>query len=416
MGTSTSGGIPIRLVQRNGDLINLHCTDYNFSINRSVAAIPVPALGERIGVDMNTVSVDIRMNCVLTDDDCSGTAKAPSAAGAAIDFSVASVFEATGDEDATDGFMLDDGGPVTIANLNGKSFSIRTTHQVTQSIVPITVLFDTSVLPAASSAATTILTVGLSGVADSGAALATAVHTAFTAHLGAFVPDLTSAAGSTDFSDAFTVGALTTGKNEGFGNCLITLTQTETGLNGNSGTPLFWTDEDEEKLLVPSWETFNGGSSTHSCKSAGDKMQDLIANVANSNIGGALGGAFNVFKGETDKGGFDADVNLSLRGAQDDYIVGLQLPYSSLLHSTTGTDLLPLGYAARNFLIVTGITSPDNQNATGNVNPASTIFDSRDMLTGIRGTIVQCNFSYNGAETTYSAELTFQPIDLIMGL
>ena len=415
MGTSMSGGLPIRLVQRNGDLINLQCTDYSFSVQRGVTAIPVPALGERIGADMNLVTVDMNFNCVLTDDDCSGTAKAPRAAGATIDFSTVAVFEATGDEDATDAFMDDDGGSVTCAQLNGKTFSIKTTHQVTDSLAPITVKFDTSIAPAASNAGTTILTVGLNGVADTGAALATALHTAFTAHVGTFVPAVTAAGGNT-FSSAFTVNAATTGKNTGFGNCSITFTQKEAGLNGNSGTPSFWTDEDNDSLDIPAHQTMSGGSSTHSCKSAGDKMQDLIANVANTNVGGALGSAFNVLGGKTDKGGFDVDLQMDLRGAGDDYIVGIQIPYNSLLHADVGTDLLPTGYGTRNFLLVTGITSPDSQNAAGNVNPASTTFDSRDMLTGIRGTVTSCNFKYDAGNTVYSAEIAFQPIDLIVGL
>ena len=419
MGTSTAGGVPIRLVRRDGDLINLNCTDFTFGVQRSVPAIPVPAFGERIGADMNVVSVDIRLNCVLTDDDCSGAAQFPKkAASAFLDFSATSVFEATDDEDASDAWMLDDGSTgsgVTIANLNGKSFSIRTTHQVTQSIAPITVLFDTSVLPAASSAATTILTVGLSAVADSGSALATALHTAFTAHAGAFVPDVTST-GGTSFTDAFTVGTPTTGKNTDFGNCRIDLTQRETGANGNSSTPKFWTDEDNNRLPSPSFSSFAKGTNTHSCKSAGDKMQDLIASVSNTNIGGAIGGAFNL-SGKTKDRMTDMDIGLTFRGAADDYIVGLQLPYNSLLHADTdpGTSL-PLGYGTRNFLIVTGITNPDDQNAVGNTNTASVVFDSRDIKTGIRGTVTQCNFSYAGAETVYSAELTFQPIDLIVGL
>ena len=416
MGTSTSGGLPIRLVQRNGDLIQLHCTDYNFAVQRAVPAIPVPALAERIGADLNLVNVDMRLNCILTDDDCGGTAKAPSAAGAALDFSAAAAFEAIDDEDPSDAFMLDDEGPVTIASLNNKSFTIRTTHQVTQGLAPITVLFYDSGGPTNHTAAGTTLQVDLFGVADSGSALAAAVHLAFVGHGGAFVPDITSTPGSTAFSNGFTIGALTVGKNEGFGDCLISLTQREAGLNGNSGTPFFWTDEDEEQVIPPSLQTFGGGTSTHSCKSAGDKMQDLIANVANSNVGGALGNAFNVFGGKTDRSGWEDKISVNLRGAQDDYIIGLQIPYNSLLHADTGTDLLPLGYGTRNFILVTGITSPDSQNAAGNVNPASVVFDSRDMLTGIRGTVTQCNFSYNASETTYAAELSFQPIDLIVGL
>ena len=415
MGTSTSGGLPIRLVRRDGDLINLHCMDYSFSMNRAVAAIPVPALGERIGADMNLVSIDMNFNCILTDDDCSGTAKAPKAASATIDFSSLAVFEANEDGDAAEGFMDDDDGDVTCADLNGKTFSIKTTHQVTASLAPITVKFDTSIAPAASNAGATILTVGLNGVADTGDALAAALHTAFTAHVGNFAPAITSTGGTT-FSSAFTVNAPVPGKNTTFDDCSITFTQKEAGYNGNSGTPLFWTDADNNNADIPAHQQMSKGSSTHSCKSAGDKMQDLIANVANTNVGGALGSAFNIFGGKTDKGGWDHDIQMDLRGAGDDYIVGVQIPYNSLLHADVGTDLLPSGYGTRNFLLVTGITSPDSQNAAGNVNPASTTFDSRDMLTGIRGTVTSCNFKYNASETTYAAEIAFQPIDLIVGL
>jgi len=413
MGTSTSGGLPIRLVQRNGDLINLHCMDYSFSVQRAVAAIPVPALGERIGADMNLVSIDMNFNCVLTDDDCAGTGKSPQSASATIDFSALAIFEATDDEDASDAFMDDDGGDATITTLHNKTFSIKTTHQVEYALHPITVKFDNTT--AAHTASGTTLTVGINAAANEGEVIAARVHTAFTAHAGNFSPAVT-AAGGTTFSSAFTVAAVAVGKNTTLGDCLVSITQTEAGLLGNSGTPAFWTDSDNDSVDMPAHQVMGGGSSTHSCKSAGDKMQDLIANTANTNVGGVLGSAFNIMGGKTDKGGFSTNFQLDLRGAGDDYIVGVQIPYNSLLHADVGVDLLPSGYGTRNFLLVTGITSPDSQNAAGNVNPASTKFDSRDMLTGIRGTVTSCNFKYNAAETTYAAEIAFQPIDLIVGL
>ena len=418
MGSSMSGGLPIRLVQRNGDLINLHCMDYSFSVQRAVAAIPVPALAERIGADMNLVSIDMNFNCILVDDDCSGPGATDpqEKAIASIDFSNPAIFTATEDKQHPEGYMTNDGGDVTSASLNGKTFSIRTTHQVTNSLAPITVKFDSTT--AAHTASGTTLTVGVSGAADNGATIATRLHTAFTAHGGTFTPDLTSTGGSNTFSDAFTVAALAEGKYKLHGNCKIGLTQKEAGYNGNSGTPFFWTDAADNSVDLPAFQPFSGGASTHSCRSAGDKMQDLIANTANTNVGGAIGSAFNL-GGKTGKGSWDKmnlDIQLDLRGAGDDYIVGVQIPYNSLLHADVGTDLLPTGYGTRNFLLVTGLTSPDSQNAAGNVNPASTTFDSRDMMTGIRGTVTSCNFKYNASETTYTAEISFQPIDMIVGL
>ena len=412
MGTSTSGGLPIRLIRRDGNPIYLHCTDYTFGIDRAVPAIPVPVLGERIGADLNLVMTSIRLNCILTDDDCSGTAQAASAASGDIDFSTIGGFTATGDEDAVSTLMSGDGGEVTAANLNGKSFSIRTTHQATTGASAITVLFDTST--GSHSAATNILTVGLSAAANTGVSIATILAAAFAGHGGSFSPAIT-AAGGTSFSSAFTVAAPTTGANAGLGNCKIVLTQAEIGASGNGGTPFFWTDADEEQTNAPNVQNFGNGTNTHSCRSAADKMQDLIANVSNSNVGGAVGGAFNIMGSKTDKGGWDSDISLNLRGSGDDYIVGLQIPYNSLLHAPVDASLLPNGYGTRNFMLVTGLTSPDAQNAQGNANPASVKFSSRDPTTGIRGTVIQCNFTYNASETTYAAEITFQPIDKIFG-
>ena len=423
MGTSTSGGLPIRLVRRDGDPLYLHCTDYTFGLNRAVPAIPVPVLGERIGADLNLVMADIRLNCILTDDDCSGTTQAASAASGYIDFSTLGAFTATGEEDAVDTLMSGDAGEVTIADLNGKSFSIRTTHQANTGAAAIKVEFDTSILPVNSVAATNVLTAGLNGVASTGAALATALEAAFTGHGGAFAPAITST-GGTSFGSAFTVvqNGADSGPPEDFcfnphlGNCRIILTQAEIGAAGNSATPFFWTDDAEEHPASPEVQTFGNGTNTHSCRSAADKMQDLIANVANSNVGGGgVGSAFNIMGGKTDRGGWDSDVSLNLRGSADDYIVGLQIPYNSLLHAPVDASLLPNGYGTRNFMIVTGLTSPDAQNALGNANPASVKFDSRDSSTGIRGTVTQCNFTYNASETTYAAEITFQPIDKIFG-
>ena len=66
--------LKIRLVKKNGDLIHLDCTDYTINVQRGVTVLPVPFTGERVGVDMNQVQSDIRLECILRDDDCDGIA------------------------------------------------------------------------------------------------------------------------------------------------------------------------------------------------------------------------------------------------------------------------------------------------------------------------------------------------------
>ena len=183
------------------------------------------------------------------------------------DFSTLGAFTDTGNEDAVDTLMATDGGEVTIANLNGKSFSIRTTHQANTGASAITVLFDT--ITGAHSAATNILTVGLSAAADTGASIAAILAAAFAGHGGAFSPAIT-AAGGTSFSSAFTVvlNGADSGPKEDFcanpklGNCKIVLTQAEIGASGNSATPFFWTDDAEEHPASPSVQTFSNGTNT----------------------------------------------------------------------------------------------------------------------------------------------------------
>ena len=122
--------------------------------------------------------------------------------------------------------------------------------------------------------------------------------------------------------------------------------------------------------------------------------------------------------GSTDGGGLDVDLNVAPNAAGDDYIIGLQLPYNSL--QQVGTAALassdPPNYATRNFLIVTGLTNPEDQNSKGNTLDASVEFDQKDLKTGIRGTVTDVSFKYSAGETVYSADITFQPLDMIVGL
>ena len=51
--------VPIRLIQRNGKVINLDAEKFQWKIGRSIAAIPIPVLGERFGADLNAVATEL---------------------------------------------------------------------------------------------------------------------------------------------------------------------------------------------------------------------------------------------------------------------------------------------------------------------------------------------------------------------
>ena len=100
-------------------------------------------------------------------------------------------------------------------------------------------------------------------------------------------------------------------------------------------------------------------------------------------------------------------------GASDDYIVGIQIPYQSIIQAAAanGNNMV-----ARNFLLVTGLGPADRQGSLANVNAATVGFSSTDVYTGIRGTVISFKFAYEAGATSYTYSLEFKPIDMIVGL
>jgi len=399
--------VGVRFVTINGDTINVDATDFTLDVKRSVAPVPIPITAERAGFDLNMVQVAIRINAILRDDDCAGIDPNGTAASATLDLSQISVFESNTEDALPTAYMSGDlsSGGVGLSDLDERIFKLQTKHLAeTSPGTFISVRFDSGTAPASSSVSGMVLTAGINGVAATGVGIATALMTAFSSHSGTFSSNLTSTGGSTSFSDGFT-----SSRSDG----VITLTQKEAGSGGNTDVTAF-TDENANAVAPFHHTAFTGGVQ-YNCKSAGDKAQDLIANVANSNIGGTKGSVFDdTFLGE---GGVSLPVNFqNIRDT--DYIVGLRLPYNSLVQNPPSTVLTRNeGYAPRNFILVTGETSSIEQGSEANTNAADgTVFDFRDPYTGISGTVVGINVSYDAGETTYRASIDFQPLDLIGGI
>ena len=97
----------------------------------------------------------------------------------------------------------------------------------------------------------------------------------------------------------------------------------------------------------------------------------------------------------------------------------MQIPYNSTvgleLESSNEVHGVPAGYEARIFIYGTGFGNK-NKDASSNTLGASTTFDVGDRMTGIRGTIMQCEFNYTAGSTVYEAVITFQPLDVMVGI
>ena len=430
--------VPIRLVQRNGKLIHLDASKVGMSFKRSIAAVPMPVLGERYAADMNIVAAEIQIDCILRDDDCESTNVAETAASAFIDFARPNV-----DAVGAGTYFNGDGGDVTIgqsdavyADITDKEFKIKSTYMQANGMPPVKIKFiSTGTLGAATYANTgneATVSISLnhanlksatpSPSSGSYRSIAQEVATYLTNALN-HAGDIFSGAsyqitstGGDGLGDAFTA-TLSAGAYEAtLGNTRVDIVQKETGVNGNTVTPVFWDMSNSGSantmaVTPPSFQTFRGGQGS-SCKSAGDKVQDLIANVSNSNVMGSVGEALAIDTNDERKS-FDTDFNGldPTTGATQDYIVGIQIPYNSLIQAAGTTSMV-----ARNFLIVTGLTPADAQGAEANSLGADTTFDSQNVYTGIRGTVTTFNFRYDAGNTFYDAKLTFQPLDLIGGL
>lgn len=385
----------VRLIRNDGAVLTVDVTDYSMNITRSVPVMPVPVLGERYGIDLNMVTADFKLNVILADDDCAASAFEATAASASIDFS------ALANSDGGEHQSYISGGSVQLSDLNDRFFEIETTYTNESTIrAPVRIKFDSSTSTHSDSNTPPTVVVGIQGVTtDNG--LASAVKTACEA--ATFTDTLTST-GGTDFSDAFTI---TTSNGLKTNNAKLTFTQKEKGAKGNSETPKF---SKGFTNFIPLHETFGGGNAK-SCRSAGDKLQDLIAYVGNASLLGTSGSALAGRADPDDSNALiESDISLSDKQTAD-YIVGIQIPYNSLITSTSAQE----DYIERNLIMITGRADANQQDSTANNLDVGVKFDPTNKFTGIAGTVVAMSFNYIAGENVYEGSLTFMPVDFIVG-
>lgn len=406
--------VPIRLVERGENrVINLDCINYFMTIKRTINVFSAPVIGMRYGLDLNRVQAEIRLTCILRDDDCSSADLDSQKSSASIDFSTTTK--------GADYLTGSTGQVVTdIANFNGAQIQIQATDETVY-----TATFDTST-SSNSTSGDTAITVGLSGL--TGQAQGSDVASRLKAALE------TSNHASNGFTAKFTM-SLTNGRKapilaDSNKPTVLNITQKTAGMEGNNDqSPAFIDPFGNEastnntKFASPAILVFSGGT-VNNCRSAGDKAQDLLANVVNSNFTGITGegglgdgaGLLTMIGGESTIGEW-MGVDIALGDLNHkDYVVGLQIPYNSLRHASLGSVGDPIqGYEPRNFMMITGHVQSDDQGSAANTEPASVDFDPTNKYTGISGTLTECELKYDAGATTYEAILTFQPIDVILG-
>jgi len=404
---AAANGTPIRLVQENGNLIELDATTINFTVERGFQPHAVPASGgRRFGIDLNKNRSLIVVEGVFTDDRGPGV---DTAATAVMDFSLSQEdfvksftsggMDLTGlqgtfvTNDNIDNFLLGNNS-IRVKNSAGEAYYL---------------LFEsTSTIGYNTSTDKLCIKDSDDGTRITAAQFATGVA----AWINTDVTDMTASVIASD----------KTGKS---GEAVL-ITQSTRGEDGNQFAfpefaviPAF---NATKTIKSPYIEKFSGGRSSNA-KSAGDKVMDMYGILNNSGrqsgerVTDLLPSEHGVFS-DTMKSitrlleGLALNIvtfggaALNSMAADGDYIIGIQIPYNSKIQSGSDT------YVARNFFQPSGILkSAKDKGSEANTLPASAKFDDNDEYTGIQGTIKKMDIFYDAGETVYGYRMDFAPMD-----
>jgi len=395
-------GVPIRLVQENGNLINLTATRLTMSTERKVGAHPVHFMGSgRFSFDMNLNTAMILIDGVFVDDQVGETVG--SYHEAYVDFG-SNEFT---DEANLTSFIAPCLSAAAAGVANGRKLAIERADRVVDNI-PIS--------KGTGSTATYYTSQSIKSVEIGPTATATGIATAFKDYIDGELGSHYTATVENGFAN----GATTT-------NAVLKIVHKSypTSVVGNvitTHTPrLVSPSTGGNQFNAPDLYTFSGGA-TSKTKSAGDKVQDLYGLLNNSKRNSKLRmGAFSQTGGiistvamllTTGNSLADSKEMLDLR-TKKDYIVGVQIPFNSKIEVTGSSE-----YEGRFFYMPTGgqhlgtlgEIQPENKGAEA-APLTSTTFNVMDQWTGISGTVSKMDVNYDAGESVYGFTMQFLPIN-----
>ena len=407
-----ANGVPIRLVQESGNLIELDATSIALTTSRRTGGMPVPfSGGKSFGVDMNLQKRIIVVQGVFTDDK--EVVGSDVAASAIIDFT--SVFPSGGSN--TSASFINANTGTTRGNL-ARLFDSQNTYVSGSDTLTLTRLYLSSTDGSAfhiqfkklSSGTTTYSTNGtyIMGInPDSGSITASVLRDALI-NLVNNEPNL---------SAKFTASAVNSPLKDKAG--AVKIVQDVAGEGGNNMSPSFRYTGGNFK---PPYHTDFTGAKTAVKKSAGDKVMDLYGvanNMTRGNTVKTLGG---LGIGAISTAAIPFTAGLSTAGAvigfglaadsyfaDDDYIIGIQIPYNSTIQADGKT------YVARNFIMPTGNhTSAKEKGSEGNSLAASADLTKDGNKAGIKGVVQKLDITYEAGENVYGFVLNFAPVEWVV--
>jgi hypothetical protein len=412
----------IQLIRRDSTIIELEAVDIQFSIQRNVLVHPIPLLATRAALDLNQPQVGITINGIITDDE---QAKGDASAEMTIDLSLAFGVAGAGSWYQSLG--------LTWANvkteMDGVSIKFSTKGQIDADLGETIELqlkngSGTNVVATASVIYADISsTTNTSGVST---AIKTALDAASIKVDGSTVAFTTEATVSTKAGQAASVSYYNqVGSSGTYSDEMLVVKNKATGSSGNTNvsvrkiansSSINWT----KQFFV---SDFSGGVDGVKM-TRGDKLQDLLNSITNPSAGGALISP-NVLTGSVidlpdSIASFDSAQFLRIDQAKavKKYIIGVRIPYESIVSSTSGNREL------RQFLIPAG---PGTDHSAASNTEA---FDPVEIINnkpvrpnpylqqGIAIPVVVQSFdpSYEAGDSVWNYQISLSPAEQLVGL
>ena len=419
---SVGTGTPIKLVQEDGTRIELMATDLQIVTNRKVGQIPLPLSGsKRFGMDFNMNNCTIMASGIIVDDK---TVKSSSLGGAKakIDFSRAVTDESYGRAVLNPSLFSD--GTITAATLatayHEQFISLTNSAGTTFYIVFEN---DTGTDAVVTDGSTHIVKIFLQSITGYGTSDAT-WKTNFVSNLATVINSgsltlSTGYASATKISEHFTATAVKGIDSQSSLALEIQAKDDATDISVVSPNVFQSTSAPSPRSLTkpqtvhfPIVTKFNRSIILDSLRqfSAGDKVQNLIGIVNNSNNKSAWGlqGIGSFISGLVNEG--TASQIQQKRKKNQDYIKGIEIPFKSFANAPSGYDA-----DVRIFHMPTGGTKePDEKGATAALEPGQILDDGANDFVGIEGALQNLDINYAAGETVYNFTLTFLPIDFLL--
>ena len=385
-----ANGVPIRLVHENGSLTELMATEINLNVDRKISGHSMPGTGGMLwGLEFNVPNSMIEIEGIFTDDK---TAIGATAGIATLDFSC--VKRNTGEQFVTTQNMtaILTGAKLKLKDGNGLIHEIPFAASAVGSH---TAYYDSTGNGQVLINKTQLLALDAETRAER-----------FALTIKQFIDG--------ELSAYFSTALVPSDFNTDFTTAVLKVTQKVTGDAGNQPYPIWDGSSDVPYEFLPCYFTVFSGGSNGVQKSAGDKVQDMYGILNNSSrhhvdpaemVKRDYTGPVGIFGSIKDTGAWS--------GVVGDYIVGIQIPYNSMVQATAGSDK----YVPRNFFRKTGSTTKTSEKGSeaNDVSvSASFTTEGHATMTGEQGAVHKIDITYEAGQAVYGFVLLFAPIDKIL--